>query len=224
MSDLRQELYLIADEIRGMATLGKHFAANVYEAERAERMMELAIRVAALADEEPLEEVRTIFDAEPWFRASPALGVEAAVFNTEGAILLIQRKDNSRWAMPGGIAEIGQTPAEAVLRELWEEAGLRGQVTRLLGLFDGRFWGPPSKVHLVRLVFLVGCADPTPTPGIETLDARFFMPDQLPQAMQDGHDIRVPKVFQLWRDAETFFDPAASYQVSMPMHQRPATP
>ena len=50
MGEMRQELYLIADEMRGMATLGKEFAGNVYEVERAHRMAELAAKVAALAD------------------------------------------------------------------------------------------------------------------------------------------------------------------------------
>lgn len=51
---LRQQLYLIADEMRGMATLSRTFAANVYETERAHRMMELAAEVAALAEETPV--------------------------------------------------------------------------------------------------------------------------------------------------------------------------
>jgi 8-oxo-dGTP pyrophosphatase MutT (NUDIX family) len=222
VDDLRQALYLIADEIRGMATVGKHFVANVYEVERAHRLMELAAKVAALADEGTLEDVRTIFAAEPWLRASPAIGVDAAVFNADGEILLVRRRDNQRWAMPGGLVEIGQTPAESVLRELWEEAGLRGRVVRLLGLFDGRFWGSRSKVHLLNLVFLVECAELVPVPGIEMLDARFFPPEAFPHDMHHGHDVRVPKCIEMLHSGETYFDPSASYQADMPVHQRPA--
>lgn len=222
MDDLKQAVYLIADELRGMATIGKYFAGNVYEAERAERMMELAAKVAALVDDGAPEDVGAIFDAEPWLRASPAIGVDAAVFNAGGEILLVQRQDNARWAMPGGLAEIGQTPAEAVLRELWEEAGLRGRVTRLLGVFDGRRWASRSKVHLVHFVFVVECSAPSPVHGIETVDARFFGPDALPQAMHPGHDLRVPKAIQLLHSGETYFDPASSFHAALPMHQRPA--
>ena len=203
MSDLRQELYLIADEMRGMATLGKHFANNIYEVERAHRIVELAAKVAALADEGTLADVRAVFDAEPWHRASPAIGVEAAVFDPQGHILLVQRKDNARWATPGGIAEIGQTPAEAALRELWEEAGLRGEARRLLGVFDGRLWGSRSKVHIIHFVFLVECAELSPAPGVEMLDARFFPSDALPSAMHQGTTMRVPICCALrpqWRD------------------------
>ncbi len=221
MSDMKQALYLVADEMRGMATVAKYFAGNVYEVERAERLMELAAKVAALVDEGTPEEVRAVFMAEPWLHASPVIGVEAAVFNAGGEILLVQRKDNGRWAMPGGLAEIGHTPAEAVLRELWEEAGLRGRVTRLLGLFDGRYWKSPSKVHLVHLVFLVDCADLAPAPGIEMLDAGFFTPDHLPAAMHNGHAERVPVCIQALHSGETFFDPSASYDADLPMHQQP---
>ncbi len=221
MDDVRQELYLIADEMRGMATLSKHFAGDVYAIERAHRIMELAAKVAALAEGRPQREIQNLFDAEPWLRISPAIGVDAAVFNARGEILLIQRRDNAHWAMPGGVAEIGQTLAEAVLRELWEEAGLRGEVQRLLGVFDGRLWQSQDRVHIVHPVFLVACAELEPTPGIETVDARFFPPDALPTPLHRGHDVRVPKCIALMRDGETFFDPAASTDQIMPTHQRP---
>jgi len=219
MDDFRQALYLIADEMRGMATLAKQFG-NVYEAERAHRIMEIAAKVAALADDRPTAEIQAFFEAEPWLRISPAVGVDAFVVNADAEILLVQRRDNSRWCMPGGVAEIGQTFAEAVLRELWEEAGLRGEVKRLLGVFDGRIWGSPDKVHLMNMVFQVECRDLGPKPGLETLDARFFPRDRLPAPLHYGHDVRVAKCFEVLAQ-ETFFDPAASYDAEMPMYQRP---
>lgn len=206
-----------------MATLSKHFADNVYEVERAHRLMDLAAKVAALADEQPLEMVQEVFEAEPWSRVSPAIGVEAAVFNSNQEILLIQRRDNGRWALPGGIAEIGQTLAEAVLRELWEEAGLRGSVVRLLAVFDGRLWGSRSKVHLIHLVFMVHCRELSPVRGIEALDIRFFGRDALPSDMHYGHESRVIKCFEVL-EGKTFFDPADSHELNMPTHQRPSSP
>ena len=221
MNELRQALYLIADEMRGMATLGRTFASNVYETERAHRMVELAAEVAALAEGEPTEGVRALFEAEPWHRVSPALGVDAAVFDDAGRVLLIQRKDNGRWALPGGIAEIGSTPAEAVLRELWEEAGLRGEVARLLGIFDNRHWPSPSKVHAWQLTFLVACRELTPMPGIECLDAQFFAPGALPTDMHGNHRPRLVETFAVLQTGTPYFDPGTSVGAAMPMHQRP---
>lgn len=220
-SDRRQALHLIADQMRGMATLGGHFAANVYEAEHAERMMELAADVAALADDATPEAMRAHFLAEPWLRVSPAIGVDAAVFDDDDRLLMVRLKDGSGWSMPGGLAEIGETPAEAVLRELWEEAGLRGRAARLLGLFDGRRWGTPARLHLIHLVFLVECEELLPSPGVEMDEAGFFAADRLPTPQRPGHETRLPKMFELALDGETFFDPAASYDVDLPTHQRP---
>lgn len=220
-SDRRQELSLIADQMRGMASVAGYHAANVYDQERARRLMGLAAELAALAEGVPAEEVRAPFLAEPWLRFSPAIGVDAAVFDRDGRILLVRVKDDGGWAMPGGLAEIGETPAEAVLRELWEEAGLRGRVARLLGLFDARRWGTRARLHIVQPVFLVECAEPVPSPGIEIDEAAFFAADRLPAPLRPGHDTRVPKVFELALGAPTFFDPAASYDVDLPMHQRP---
>jgi ADP-ribose pyrophosphatase YjhB (NUDIX family) len=212
---------LIADEMRGMATVHKMFAENVYHAERADHLMLLAARVAALVDENELETVQELFNAEPWLRFSPAIGADAAVFNPAGEILLIQRKDNGRWAMPGGLAEIGQTFAEAAVRELWEEAGLRGRAVRLLGIFDGPRWGSRIKVHLAHAVFLVECEDLVPSPGVESLDARFFSRYALPDEMHAGHELRVPKCFDLLTTTEAYFDPADSATSILSAHQRP---
>jgi 8-oxo-dGTP pyrophosphatase MutT (NUDIX family) len=220
-NDLRQELYLIADELRGSATLWKQFAANVYEAERADQAMRLAARIASLVDESSLAEVSAIFGADGWLRVSPAVGVDALVFNERGEILLLRRRDNSHWCMPGGIAEIGQTPAAAALRELWEEAGLRGEVQRLLGVFDGPRWGSRSKVHMMHLVYLVQCTDLKAVPGIEMLEACFFSPDALPEPMQPGHKLRLPVCLEMARTDQTYTDPATTYGLDLPMHQRP---
>ncbi len=222
MNDLREQLYLIADEMRGMATLGRTFAANVYETERAHRIMELAAAVAALAEGESREEVRLIFDAEPWHRATPAAGVDTLVLNEAGHLLLAQRKDNQEWVMPGGIAEIGHTPAESALKELWEEAGLRGRVLRLLGVFDSRLWGSRSKVHMVHFVFHVASDDSDPAHGIEMLDARFFPTDALPANLNPGHARRIARCLETLRDGTTHSDPADTREGALPMLQRSA--
>jgi 8-oxo-dGTP pyrophosphatase MutT (NUDIX family) len=217
--DLKQALYLIADQMRGMGAIGKHFSSNPYEIERAERMRELAAQLVALIDEDrDLTDVRAIFDDEMLLRVSPAIGTDAAVFNDRGDLLLIQRRDSEQWALPGGLAEIGRTLSESALLELWEEAGLRGRSVRLLGAFDGRLWGSRAKVHFVHVVFEVHCEVLEPAPGFETLDARFFPADALPELF-GGHVRIVPLCFAL-RDSVAHFDPATSEGIDLPVHQR----
>ncbi len=67
-----------------------------------------------------------------------APGVAAIVRDTQGDILLERRSDNGAWGLPAGAIDPGETPAEAVVREVREETGLLVEPERLLGVFGGR--------------------------------------------------------------------------------------
>jgi ADP-ribose pyrophosphatase YjhB (NUDIX family) len=176
--------------------------------------------LVSLVDDEDEAALLAIFDKRPLHRVSPAIGVDAAVFNAKNEILLIQRADNATWAMPGGLAEIGETLAQSCLRELWEEAGLRGQVIRPLGIFDGPLWGSYAPVHLINMVFLVECDDLRPSVGQEALDAQFFAQNALPENLHRNHAGRVPKVFEMLHEG-CFLDLADSTDMELDNLQRP---
>ncbi len=121
--------------------------------------------------------------------------VSALVFDGEGQVLLGKRVDNGRWVLPGGFADVGPTPAESVLRELWEEAGLRGRVERLLGVFDGRIWDPTAGAHQISLLFE-------------------------PEDLAPWQELRLREAVHLRRESAAYFDPADSRRAEMPAHQR----
>lgn len=62
--------------------------------------------------------------------------VNIAVFNLTGELLLIQRSDNGFWALPGGYMEVGESFAEAAVRELREETGVAAEVTGIVGIYS----------------------------------------------------------------------------------------
>ncbi|MEU8657011.1 NUDIX domain-containing protein [Actinoplanes philippinensis] len=53
------------------------------------------------------------------------VGARTVVFDEQGRLLLIQRSDNHRWAIPAGAMELGESMQDCAVRELWEETGLR---------------------------------------------------------------------------------------------------
>jgi 8-oxo-dGTP diphosphatase len=61
-------------------------------------------------------------------------GVSAAVFNDAGEILLGQRSDNLKWSIIAGMVEPGEQPADAILREIQEETGVRAEIDRIAGV------------------------------------------------------------------------------------------
>jgi len=57
--------------------------------------------------------------------------------DTGERVLLVQDCDAGLWSTPGGALEPEDTPANAVIREVWEETGLTVAIERLLGVYGG---------------------------------------------------------------------------------------
>jgi len=61
--------------------------------------------------------------------------VTAAVRDVQGRLLLIHKIDNDFWALPGGAMDLGESVADAAVREVAEETGVNVQITGLVGLY-----------------------------------------------------------------------------------------
>ncbi|MFD3512866.1 NUDIX domain-containing protein [Streptomyces sp. NPDC058657] len=59
-------------------------------------------------------------------------GVTAVVFDDEGRVLLGRRSDNGEWSVVGGIPEPGEQPAQAAVREVFEETAVEIEVERIV--------------------------------------------------------------------------------------------
>jgi 8-oxo-dGTP pyrophosphatase MutT (NUDIX family) len=207
-SSMQKVMYQIADELRAIAALGLRYSESGYDHERYEQILKLSARLVSAIEngsDGALEEIYSQY-TDNLAHVSPLPTVEAAVFRS-GKILLIQRSDDQLWAMPGGLVEVGETLVQAVERELWEEAGVRGKAVQLLGIYDSRFWPVRSRMQLYINQFLLETEDiPTLHPGVEgavsplaeALDVGFFEEDHLP-SLHIGHNLRVPMAFKLMR-------------------------
>jgi 8-oxo-dGTP pyrophosphatase MutT (NUDIX family) len=63
--------------------------------------------------------------------------VSAHVFDEQRRLLLVRQKDDGAWSTPGGSIEPDERPADAVVRETWEETGLLVTPQRLLSVYGG---------------------------------------------------------------------------------------
>jgi ADP-ribose pyrophosphatase YjhB (NUDIX family) len=63
--------------------------------------------------------------------------VTGIVFDGSDRILLVRQHEDGVWSTPGGCIEPDESPADAVVREVWEETGLYTDPTRLLGVYGG---------------------------------------------------------------------------------------
>ncbi|MEU4673004.1 NUDIX domain-containing protein [Amycolatopsis sp. NPDC023774] len=67
---------------------------------------------------------------------SIAVAVSAFIQDDQGRILMIRRTDNDLYAIPGGQLELGETLAQAAVREVREETGIECEVTGVIGLYS----------------------------------------------------------------------------------------
>lgn len=190
-------IYQAIDKLRAVSTAGLYYAKTEYDKERYQQVLSVALGLLAALEERSFEEMQREFVEDNWLHMSPAAGAEALIVRDE-KIMLIKRSDNGLWAVPGGLVEVGETLAEAAQRELWEETGIQGQVTKLLGIFDSRLWHSKTKSHLYHSIFLAEATDLTPMPSNEATEVGFFAENDLPE-LSPGHEGRIPLLFRILR-------------------------
>ena len=110
----------------------------------------------------------------------PILGTCVIPVMADGSIVLVLRRDNERWSLPGGIVDWGENIMAAAARELKEESGLEvDQLDRLVGLYSSPERDPRFHAVCVGVALRVSgtpyAADPR-----EILEARAFPVEQLP--------------------------------------------
>jgi ADP-ribose pyrophosphatase YjhB (NUDIX family) len=111
--------------------------------------------------------------------ATPKVDVRGAVIQ-EGKILLIQEKADGKWAMPGGWADLGNSPASVAEREVWEESGFHVKAEKVVAVIDANRIEPLEFYHAYKIIFLCKLLDGEPRTSHETLAVDFFDLDDLP--------------------------------------------
>ncbi len=205
-----EDIALWADKLRDISVLGLRFTENPHDAEAFRAVQTIAMEMLALATGDSLEALTPL--RAPIFSRPTLLAVsDAAVIDERGCILLIQCADNGKWAMPGGLLEVGETPAEGVAREAREETGVRCRPLSLVGVFDSRFCRTPTRHHLYHFVFLCeplnADAPEMPSHGFEVFGTDWFPEDSLPVDLDPGHVARIPEAYRVWHgDERAYFD------------------
>ena len=141
----------------------------------------MAAEILAAHEYLPIAAASAVLDAQVGY-ATPKVDVRGAVFH-EGRVLLVRERSDRKWSLPGGFADVTESPAEAVVREVWEEAGVRARATKLLAVLDyDRHGHPPYAFRMYKLFFRCeALALGEHVGNAETLEAGFFAEEDVPE-------------------------------------------
>lgn len=128
----------------------------------------------------PARLTRHLIHGAALLRHAHTLGVRVILRDASGYVLLVRHTYLPGWYFPGGGVDVGETLAEAAVRETFEETGIIARSEPvLLGLYHNRETTRRDHVAL----FEIAEWDPpsrSPVPNSEIAEARFFSPAALP--------------------------------------------
>jgi len=192
-----------AREIQAIAQTGLAFTQDPYDHERYAALRRLAARIMADHTAADLGRIQTLFDGETGY-ATPKVGVRGAVFDSEGRILMVREvEDNDRWTLPGGWADVNQTPAQSVVREVFEESGYHARAVKLAAVWDRAKEGQgPSAFSVARMFFICSLQGGAPATSIETSGVGWFHPADVPADLSTRRTTphHINRMFAHWRE------------------------
>jgi len=168
--------------LQAISQTGLHYAQNPYDVQRYREIGTLAAAMLAERTTLDIAEILTLHAAEFGY-ATPKVDVRGIVFRDDRILLISEIMDAGRWTVPGGWADVNETPAQAVVREVREESGFETRAVKLLAVYDREQQGhvPPFPFHVYKLFFLCRMKSRVAAAqDLETLDVGWFALNELP--------------------------------------------
>lgn len=142
----------IIQALQSLAQTGLAYAKDPYDRQRFDSVRQIAVRLLQEARGIPQAQAEALILDDEGYR-TPKVDVRGAVFQGE-RVLLVKEKADELWCLPGGWADLHETPAQAVEREVFEESGLETRAIKLAAVHDTEHHGPKQFYQAYKLLFL----------------------------------------------------------------------
>jgi len=195
MAMAEPEWLAMAREAQAIAQSGLAYCTNPYDIERYEQLRDLAARMVAAGSTTPLARIGEVFSEQTGY-ATPKIDVRIALFDRNGRLLLVrERADEDRWTLPGGWADVTETPAGNALKELREESGYEGTIVKLAAVLDRSRQGHhPDFFACTKLFYIATLTGGEAIESMETSGVGWFDRQAIPADLSTGrvlpHQIR----------------------------------
>jgi ADP-ribose pyrophosphatase YjhB (NUDIX family) len=166
--------------LQSLAQNGLTYCKDPYDEQRYNELRSIAAEImAAGAGLKESTSVLERFKFEEGY-ATPKIDIRAAVFKDD-KILLVKERSDGLWTLPGGWADVGDSPSLAAIREVKEESGFDVAVKKLAAVYDrDKHDHPPIQHHVFKLFFLCELRGGNAAESVETSGVDFFAEGKLP--------------------------------------------
>ncbi len=166
--------------LAAIAQSGLTYARDPFDIERYEALRELAADVVAEHIGEPVPVVVDYLRQEAGY-ATPKIDVRGVVFK-DGKLLMVRERSDGGWTLPGGWADVSDSPSSAVEREIREEAGYDTRTAKVLAVYDRNRHPHPAQIfHVWKIFMRCEITGGAPRESIETDGVAFFDRAALPE-------------------------------------------
>ena len=192
--------------LQALSRTGLHFCKDAYDRERYEAIEHIAAQLLGAAVQADPDELLATWAREDGY-ITPKIEVRGAVFRPQdGRVLLVRETADGLWTLPGGWADVNDSPASAVTKEIEQEAGFRVRVVKLAALYDRnapRHGHAPSAHHGWKAFFLCEIEGGEARGSYETDAVDFFDVARLPpMSMGRCTPSQVMRMQQHWQRPE----------------------
>ena len=186
---MREETLLdLAKRIKALADIGLLYTKDNFDKERYHELKSIGETIIRDELKVSPEVMNSLYEKCVDY-PTPKVDIRALVLNEKKEILMVQEKADSRWSLPGGWADVGKTPSEVAIQEVWEETGLPVFCKCLSAVFDKRNHPhPPQPWYVYKIVFYCepdSASDMILKPAFDVLDVLWFPVDKLPPLSTD---------------------------------------
>jgi ADP-ribose pyrophosphatase YjhB (NUDIX family) len=191
----------LSRRLLALSQTGLHFTAEEYDRERYREIGDIATRLLELQSDIAAEAVRLAWFVEDGY-ATPKVDVRGAIFR-DNRVLLVRERVDDKWTVPGGWADVNDTPSSAILKEIEQESGFTARVLKLAAIYDrNKRNNPPYLFHSWKLFFVCEITGGEARTSYETTAVEFFPLDALPE-LSTGRST----VAQIRRMHQHYLDP-----------------
>lgn len=172
----------LARRLLALSQTGLHFTREEYDRERYRELAEIAAQLleSACGSDRSLEQLGRTWFVEDGY-ATPKVDVRGAIFRDD-TVLLVREAADGKWTLPGGWADVNDSPSTAVEKEIEQESGFTARAVKLAALYDrNKHEHPRYLFHAWKAFFICEITGGEARTSYETSGVEFFPVDALPE-------------------------------------------